>query len=146
VRDRRAGRRDSRRLLAGFGLRQLGLRVSVALAAAAIGGAIGVVTRHHPAARVAPLRPPIAIHGYAIAQPAFALSTSDPRRIGSFTFLISPADSRTVVRAGLEPGVLADACGVGRVKRRVASVTCAYFDGKPPTVRSATELTVDAAN
>jgi hypothetical protein len=87
-----------------------------------------------------------AISGYTIGTPAYTLLASDPSKIGSFSFTISPVTASTALKAGVVSGAFADSCTLGTITSGSATATCSYNSGNEPAVTAATSLTVVGAN
>jgi len=86
-----------------------------------------------------------AISGYTVGAPTYTLLSTDPTKISSFSFSVSPVVAGTTVKASLVPGTFIG-CTLGTITASSATATCSYASASEPTVASATTLNVVAAN
>ena len=87
-----------------------------------------------------------AVSGYTVGAPTYTLLASDPSKISSFQFSISPGvTAGTTVKASLVSGSWAS-CSLSGISGGSGTATCAYSSGSEPAVASVTTLQVVAAN
>jgi hypothetical protein len=87
-----------------------------------------------------------AVSGFTVGAPAYSLLASDPSKIVSFGFTISPVAPTTHVRARLVANGAWYDCTLGAAVSAVATASCPLPSGGEVPVSSASALDVVAAS